>query len=201
VPTPQGRAYGRDEITDLLRTALGELLADGTSFRELSVERLCAQAGIARSTFYLHFEDKFAMLQALSAATLLRLYSAQRVWIGAGAEVTLQDVRRGMRELFELFHADEAVLRAVAEASVYSPAIRVSYHDAVLDYARAIERFIRKGQSGGWVKDVQPAHTAVALAWMTERTVSQVGSDPSRRRRSSTADALAQVFCSTLLSD
>ncbi|HEX3614381.1 MAG TPA: hypothetical protein VHU88_22030 [Sporichthyaceae bacterium] len=195
----QGRAYGRDELIDLLRVALAELLADGASFREVSVERLCGQAGVARSTFYLQFEDKFVMLQALSAATLLRLYDAQRTWLAGGAEVSAHDVRRGMRKLFDAFAADEAVLRAVAEASAHSPAIRAAYHDAVADYARAIERFIRTGQAGGWVREVAAAPTSVALAWMTERTVSQVAPGASRRRMHVSADALAEVFCATLI--
>src|SRR5581483_12119878 len=143
--------------------------------------------------------DKFAMLQALSAAALLRLYDAQRVWLSSESPIGAAEVRRGMRSLFDEFAADEAVLLAVAEASAHSPAIRSAYHDAVLDYARAIERFIRTGQAGGWVRRVAPAPTSVALAWMTERTVSQVAPGATRRKMHACADALAEVFCATLL--
>ncbi|MGQ0630981.1 MAG: TetR/AcrR family transcriptional regulator [Sporichthyaceae bacterium] len=194
----QGRAYERTEIEALLRRALNELLADGTSFREVGVEKLCAQAGIARSTFYLYFADKSAMLESLSAATMLRLYAAQREWLARGAEVTANDVRCGMRALFSLVGQDEAVIRAVAEASIYDPRIRETYLAGIGDYVRAIERFIRSGQKAGWVPDLHPGATASALAWMTERTVSQVAPGSSRHRARAAADALADIVCATL---
>ncbi|WP_205698838.1 TetR/AcrR family transcriptional regulator [Conexibacter sp. SYSU D00693] len=198
-PSRQGRAYRREEIEQLLRDALAELMADGTPFRDVSVERLVRRAGMARSTFYLHFEDKRAMLEALSAAALHRLYRAQRSWIAKGRDVTVQDVRDGMRALLEVFGEEEVVLRAVAEASASDAALRAAYAGGVEDYARAMERVIRKGQKEGWVRDVPPAETAAALAWMTERTVSQLAPGASRRRITATADALAVVVCATLL--
>lgn len=198
-PSRQGRAYTRDEIALLLRRALGELLLDGTSFRELSVEKIAAQAGIARSTFYLYFDDKAAMLDTLSAEALLRLYDAQRIWLGKGADTSAADVRAAMRAVFAAFGEDEIVLRAVGEASGYDPVLRQAYVTRIQDYIRAIERFIRKGQQGGWVRDVHPASTAAALAWMTERTISQTGPGASKQRIRATADALADVVCATLL--
>lgn len=197
----QGRAYTRDEIAVLLKAALGELLVDGTSFRELSVERIAAKAGIARSTFYLYFDDKSAMLDALSAEALLRLYDAQRIWLGKGTDTTPADVRAAMRALFVAFGADETVLRAVAEASGHDPVLRQAYLSRLQDYIRAIERFIRTGQQGGWVRVVHPAATATALAWMTERTLSQTPPGASRQRNRAAADALADIVCATLLTN
>lgn len=194
----QGRAYERPEIEALLRRALNELLAGGTSFREVGVEKLCAQAGIARSTFYLYFADKTAMLEALSAATMLRLYAAQREWLTRGDQVTRTDVRTGMRRVFTLVSEDAAVIRAVAEAAVYDPRIKGSYVAGIDDYVRAIERFIRSGQKAGWVPDLHPNTTATALAWMTERTVSQVAPGSSKHRARTAADALADIVCATL---
>lgn len=198
-PFRQGRAYDQDEIEGLLRRALAELLVDGTSFRELSVERLCGSAGIARSTFYLYFDDKAAMLNALGAGTLLRLYAAQRSWLQHGSAVTVADIRSSMRALFSEFLDDEVVMRAMAEASVYDRGIRLSYVSAVEDYARAIERFIRTGQQQGWARDVHAGSTASALAWMIERTVSQAvpGATPHRLRN--LAESLAGIVHSTLL--
>jgi AcrR family transcriptional regulator len=197
-PSRQGRAYRREEIEELLREALDKLMVEGTSFRDLSVEKLCGQVGMARSTFYVYFEDKSAMLRSLSAVTLRRLYSAQRSWIAKGRDVTRDDVREGMRHLFTLFLEDEVVMRAVGEASVYDAAIRESYFSGVHDYVGALERFIRKGRKEGWINDVHAGNTAAALAWMTERTVTQVAPGAGRRRIDSSADALANVVWATL---
>ena len=194
----QGRAYRQDEIEDLLRAALAEAMRDGAPFRDVTVERLCAAAGIARSTFYLYFADKPALLHALSAGAMLRLYDTQRGWLDKGEAATQADVRAAMRALFAVYRSDEAVMRAVAEAAIYEPSLRTQYVDSVTDYARSVERFIKAGRPDGWARHVQPAPTATALVWMVERTCTQVGSSASPHRVRATADALADIVWTTL---
>jgi AcrR family transcriptional regulator len=190
----QGRAYDQEELQALLRGALRELMADGTPFRDLSVERLVSTAGVARSTFYSHFEDKAAMLRALSAQTLLRLFDGVRSWVQEGPGATREEIAAGMRLIIDVFAQEEAVMRAVQEASAYDASIRDAYAGSVEDYARVLARFIRSGRRAGLVRDVRPAEAAAALAWMTERTVSRLGASTSRARRNATAEALADVI-------
>ncbi|MEU6204148.1 helix-turn-helix domain-containing protein, partial [Micromonospora musae] len=38
--------------------ATERLLGEGESFTELGVQRIAREAGVARSTFYMHFADK-----------------------------------------------------------------------------------------------------------------------------------------------
>jgi TetR/AcrR family transcriptional regulator, ethionamide resistance regulator len=194
----QGRAYSPEELAELLRAALGELMADGTPFRDLSVERIVSVAGVARSTFYLSFEDKAAMLTALSAHSLQRLYQGPRSWIRRGPEATRDDIFKGLRQLLDDFLEDEVVLRAVAEASVYDTSVREGYRSAVDDYARAMARMIRAGRREGRMRDVEPVETAEALAWMTERTVSRIVPGSSPARLDATAEAMADIFWRTL---
>lgn len=194
----QGRAYRQDEIEVLLRAALAEAMRDGVPFRDVTVERLCAAAGIARSTFYLYFADKPALLSALSAGAMLRLYETQRTWLDKGEAATRADIRTSMRALFAMYRSDEAVMRAVAEAAVYEPGLRTQYIDGVTDYVRAVERFIKDGQQGGWCRDVAPGPTATSLVWMVERTCTQVGSSGSAHKVRATADALADILWTTL---
>ncbi len=183
----QGRAYAREEVEHLLRDALGRLMADGTPFADIGVERLASEAGMARSTIYKYFADKSEMLQALSASALKHLYAAQRLWIVKGAEVTRDDVRHSMGVLLDTFLEEEAVMRAVAESSVYDAGDRRAYVSGVEDYARAMRRFV-------------PADTALALAWMVERTVAQRAPGATPRRLDSVADALADVVWATVRS-
>jgi AcrR family transcriptional regulator len=198
ISSRQGRAYRQDEIEVLLRTALAEAMRDGASFRDVTVERLCTAAGIARSTFYLYFADKPALLRALSAGAMLRLYGTQREWLDKGEAATRTDIVAAMRSLFAVYRSDEAVMRAVAEAAVYEPSLRAQYIDGVSDYVDAVGRFIKTGQQEGWVRDVAPGPTATALVWMVERTCTQVGQSASAHKVRATADALAEIIWSTL---
>ena len=74
------RAARRGEIGRRLLVAVEKLLADGESFTEVSVERLVTEAGISRSTFYVYFEDKGDLLQALTADVMIEVIDAARAW-------------------------------------------------------------------------------------------------------------------------
>jgi AcrR family transcriptional regulator len=194
----QGRAYEQEALAARLRDALGALMRDGASFRELTVAQIIATAGVARSTFYSHYADKPAMLTALSAQTLARLYDAPREWISKGADVTREDLVTGMRRLLDIYLENEVVMRAVAETSGYDAGVRDAYRGGVEDYARALARMIRNGRRAGRMRKIEPAETAEALAWMTERTVSQITSSATATRLDAMAEALADIFWRTL---
>jgi len=195
----QGRAYASNELEALLRDTLTELMADGTPFRDLSVNRIVGAAGLARSTFYLSYGDKAGMLRALSASSLDRLYAGARSWIRKGPDATREDIAAGMRQVIDGFLEDEAVMRAVAEASVYEPSVREHYEKGVDAYAGAMERMIRRGVKAGRMRDVAPGPTAATLAWMTERTVSRVRPGAPPAQLDAIAEALGDVVWQTLL--
>lgn len=195
----QGRAYSEQELETLMRDALNALMADGTPFSDLSVEKLVSTAGVARSTFYLAFADKAAMLNALGAQSLARLYGGgPRAWIRRGADATRAEIVAGMRQLLDIFLKDEVVMRAVAEASVYDRSVRDAYIGGVEDYARALERMIRAGRRSGRMREIDPAATAEAIAWMTERTVSRVAPGSTPAELDALAEAMADVVWRTL---
>ena len=54
----------------VVREALFELLDEKGSFSAVSVTDLCQRADVNRSTFYLHYEDKFALLREIVSEAL-----------------------------------------------------------------------------------------------------------------------------------
>lgn len=167
----QGKAYRPAEIEDRFRDALVVLMADGTPFRSLSVSRIVAAAGIARSTFYAAFADKAGLLNALSARSLETLYAGAREWIRLGADATPGDIADGMRRILLAYRENETVMRAVAEASTYEASVRDAYVGGVEGYALAVGRMIRRDAGSGVVRDVDVDQTASVVAWATESTV------------------------------
>src|SRR5262245_28063497 len=112
-PDPDLRA----RIERRLRDAVIELAAAGEPFSRASVERLAAKAGIARSTFYVYFEDKGALLRALEAASMHRHYDGARSWIEKGLDVTREDIVAGMELVLETFAEDQVVMTAIADSA------------------------------------------------------------------------------------
>jgi AcrR family transcriptional regulator len=194
----QGRAYSQEQVDALLRDALTTLMADGTPFRDLSVARIVSTAGLARSTFYLYFDDKADMLRELSAYSLGRLYGGARSWMRKGGAATREDIAVGMRQILDAFTEDEAVMRAVAEASVYEPSVHAAYTEGVGAFAGSLERMIRKAAKQGLMRPVPPRPTATVLAWMTERAVSNVPPGATSSQLDAVAAALADVVWQTL---
>ena len=56
------RAQRRDEVRRRLLAVVEQLLTEGESYAEISVERLVSEANLSRSTFYVYFEDKGDLL-------------------------------------------------------------------------------------------------------------------------------------------
>lgn len=55
-----------------IKTALTQLLQE-VGFEQLTVSQLCQRAGINRGTFYLHYQDKFDLMEQLKEETLSQL--------------------------------------------------------------------------------------------------------------------------------
>lgn len=153
---------------------------------------------MSRSTFYVYFEDKGALLLALEAASMRRFYDGSRGWITHGSGVSREDVRAGMREVLGAFAEAATIMRAVAETAVYDGDVRDHYNAAVHDYIRSVTRLIKRGRESGEVRDVHPEATATALGWMLERTAQQEVPGATPARLDTLAEGLADVVWHTL---
>ena len=59
---------------EAIKEALIQLLSE-ERFDTISISKLCKRAGINRGTFYLHYEDKYQMIDSLKSDILSQLYS------------------------------------------------------------------------------------------------------------------------------
>ena len=57
-----------------IKEAFIQLLSE-EKFENISISKLCKRAGINRGTFYLHYEDKYQMIDSLKSDILSQLYS------------------------------------------------------------------------------------------------------------------------------
>ena len=192
------RADRKSEIEERMRAAITALVSDGERFTELSVERLVAEAGMARSTFYVYFEDKGALLRAIGQSTLHTFYEGARPWFEQREAVTYEDVKAGMTGILEAFHENEVVMAAVAETAVYDPAVGEMYTASVEDFITALRKLIQRGQKDGSIRDVSAPDTAAALSWMIERTTLQLGPGATPKKIDAIATGLADVIWGTL---
>jgi len=146
----------RQAIESAVLRATEELLAGGSSYADLNVERIATAWGISRTAFYFYFRDKRELLMRLTADVNDQLYAEADRWF-TGTATTAEAIGR----IAALYEEHGALLRAIVEVSTYD-------EDIAQFWRSLIGRFIEATE-----KRVGSRATAFALVWMTERTFYQ----------------------------
>ena len=166
----------RDEIRRKMLTAVEEMLSEGETFTELSVERLVARAGVARSTFYVYFADKGELLRAW----LRRHHRGPRLGGqtpagNLGADARREDLREALGAVVDVYRPHTSLMAAAFDAAAYDPAVRESVMSLIGHNSAGLRKHIRAGQRDGFVDgDVAAGEVAEWLTWMAERGLHQL---------------------------
>jgi AcrR family transcriptional regulator len=144
-------------------------LADRSSFRDVTVDEIARSAGISRSAFYTHFEDKQGLLLVAVEEVSAELYEmAERWWHGLGPPA--ERVRRAIEGVVSVYAENATVLRIAAEVSTYDEEVRDLWLDIGGRFIEATAEHIRSEQVRGLIPaNLEPRPTAEALFWMAER--------------------------------
>jgi len=201
-PRTEPREARRPEVERRLLAATEELIADGTSFTELSVEQLASRAGIARSTFYVYFRDKGDLVERLAEEMIRQLAEAANVWWELGVNATYDDVLASTRQVVETYARHAALFTALAETAAYDERLRDLQLLTMSRYARPMSELIERGKDDGLVRPgLHTSETVVALTWMVERTCYHLARGASPERLGRIAESLAEIFWHTLYPD
>jgi TetR/AcrR family transcriptional regulator, ethionamide resistance regulator len=193
------RAQRREEIRDRLGTAAEQLMADGESYTELSVERIVREAGISRATFYVYFEDKGDLLQALAVNFIERMIGAAAAWWSLPADATRMDLRDAMRAIIDAYQPHKVVMAAVVEVASYDAGLRELFGDLLNQTIGAVAQHIATGQAGGYVESgLDPERTAAWLTWMAERGLYQLVAPATPATVEKLLDAMTDITWNTL---
>ena len=169
------RSQRRDEIRATLLTAVEELLEEGESFTELSVERLVSRADLSRSTFYVYFEDKGDLLGAWVSEIIEQLKAAAKSWWELPPKPTRKQLRAALAEIVETYKPHTTLMAAVYDAAAYEPTLRAEVEAMMASNIGGLRRHIKEGQKNGSIHaDLQPDQTAAWLQWMAERGLHQL---------------------------
>lgn len=146
--------------------ATERLLSEGTSYIALSVEQLCSEAGVARSTFYVHFRDKGDLVTRVAARMLDQLSDAAGAWWVPGTD--RDELLAATRELIDVYARHRAVFAALTETAAYDSELRAVQEGMVDAHAEPLARMIEAGRKSGDVRDLHTRETVVALVGMVQ---------------------------------
>lgn len=190
---PSGGARSR------IVTATDRLLSGGTPFIELSVEQICSEAGVARSSFYMHFRDKADLVIRLTESLLDRIAAEARAWWEPGT--TRDQARAATRRLIAIYAEHGDLFAALTETAAYDADLR-AVQEAMLDrYASPLADVIEAGKRDGSVRDVPTAETVTALAWMVQGACFRMARHADEAALDRLAEALTSIVWHSLYRD
>jgi TetR/AcrR family transcriptional regulator, ethionamide resistance regulator len=154
--------------------ATERLLRDGAPFTHLALREISQAAGIARSTFYVHFADKSDLLLRLAARAGDDLRDAADGWWRrqrSGGQASLSEM---MLQVIQTYRSHATVLAAVDEVAGYDPSVAALWRSRYDRYAQRLCRQLQDDQRAGWVPvDVDVPAAAFIVVWSIERAVSE----------------------------
>lgn len=162
------------------------LLEEGEGFTGLGVQRIADRAGIARSTFYVHFPDKTVLLMRATEQATAALFSGAEAWVG-GREAGFAELRATLESILEQHRRHASVLLALTEVAAYEPEVAAFWRERVQVFVDLVRDRLEAERAAGRVPaDVECAALAAWMVWGVERTVFQHvagGGDPAQDAR------------------
>jgi AcrR family transcriptional regulator len=153
----------------LLQGALGVLMR-AKSFDEISVQDITEAATVNRATFYDHYTDKFALLEALVAGGFHELLDARQVRYDTGCPAAVGAIIQAACDYLTQVHAGGACDRQTAFEPLMDAAI-----------VAAIRRLLIEGmQRAEHAKALPPEIVATSVSWAICGGVKQWLSMPER---------------------
>lgn len=143
-----GRAGRASPEARILATAR-RLLAEGTSFTELGLQRIAAEAGVARSTLYSYFPDKSHLLIRLAEAMLGMSFEVVAPWEPAGPDGGLDGFVQVFRQVIGIYREHAAVLVALDEVSAYDASVAEYWESRLNLFVANAEKLIIGEQRAG----------------------------------------------------
>lgn len=134
-------------------------------YHQTTIDDIVAEAGVARGTYYLYFEDKRAIFADLLDRYFTQLTMViQRIDMGDGAPSVQEQARANMRGILRVCLAERAMTKilftdALGVDSAFDRKL-LTFYDAI---AQLLTESYREGQALGIVEDGEPR----VLAYMT----------------------------------
>ncbi|MFI6308732.1 TetR/AcrR family transcriptional regulator [Nocardia fusca] len=162
----------RAEFEQRVLRAVEDLLADGTPFTEIAVQKIAATAQMARSTFYRYFPDKSQLLIRTADLATADLFEAAERWWGAEHTEREAGVRRAMSAMIAGFRRHRYLLLALSEVAAYDRDVGAYWRARVATFVDLVRVRLEADRAAGLVApELEPAATALVLAAMVERSI------------------------------
>lgn len=165
----------RRELLDAAREVFVE-----KGFGAASIDDIVARAGVARGTFYLYFQDKRAVFEALVDEFLSRISECVKsIDLAPGAAPPVEQLRANIRRVVALSLGEPTIVKlAFFDATGLDPELDEKLHGYYEALRTLIDESLEMGQSLGMVRDGdRRVMVAIGLGGLKEVLVDAVRGD------------------------
>ena len=161
---------GHSDVEQHVFAVTEELLSEVT-LRELSVNQICARAGLARGTFYFYFSSKYAVVAALLAKVMDDVFAVLGPYVNrADTEDPAAALVHGIAAGWEIWRSHRTLMRATSEHWNEHEQLRAIWLDIIERFTVAIAAEIDKERAAGLASGgIDSRRLAAMLLWSTER--------------------------------
>jgi AcrR family transcriptional regulator len=185
----------RAQIQADVLAATEELLASGSSYAELNVEKIATAAGISRTAFYFYFRDKRDLLMRLAGDVTELLYAQADIWFSGEGDDPEREIREALTRIAELYREHGVLIRAIVEVSTYEEDIATFWRGLLQQFVDATSRRIERE---GTLPAGTSHATSFALTWMVERTFYQQLVQDEPIAQAELVDAIVGIYRGTV---
>ncbi|MFG1867460.1 TetR/AcrR family transcriptional regulator [Micromonospora arborensis] len=140
---------GRAAVEARVLAATERLLQEGVRFTDLGVQRIAAEAGVARSTFYTHFRDKSELLMRLAGTMRESSFDRTGSWDPGGPGDPLAALTEVFSDVIRIYRTYAPVLAAISEVAAYDEVVRAYWAGGLEQFvARTVEKILVEQQAG-----------------------------------------------------
>ncbi|MGE4425148.1 MAG: TetR/AcrR family transcriptional regulator [Solirubrobacteraceae bacterium] len=163
------RALGDEQARRLLRAGLERAL-EHESATQVSIDRLAQEAGVARSTFYVYFEDKGDFVSVLAEEAHADVIGAADYWMGLAPPIAKADVHEALERMIDAFRTHYAVFIASQELAAADPRVHARAQDFLARAGDTMTTHIRRGQAEGFIRPgIDAERVSLWLTLLVER--------------------------------
>lgn len=162
----------RNGVTGDVIDATVRCLSAGESVTSLGIQRICAEAGVARSAFYKNFADKTDLVRRVVADATADLFDTACAWAaGTGGK---ESMVAAQWNTVRVWREHAPLLRAYFEAAAHHPELAAIWDDRMKAVVTVMKERISTGQRDGSAPDDLDAQTvAEFIVYGFERLTAQ----------------------------
>jgi AcrR family transcriptional regulator len=153
----------RDAVHAEVLAAVERLLGAGERFTTLGVQRICDEAGVARSAFYVNFADKSDLLVKLMTTATSDVMLISEEWLAAEPMLGPDALAAAQARVIGVFREHAPLLSAYAEVAAYDEQVAAFWRTRLEAVVALTAARIQTGQRTGEVRPELDPDTCARL--------------------------------------